>query len=185
MKPVYLLQLAVVALVFGTAYVPQASVLQAMSLAELTTSADNIVVGNVRGVHSAWDARMRTIVSTVDVDVDEVWKGQASASLTVVALGGAVGDVEMTVEGMPRFVVGEESLFFLHGKSRLQVVGMSQGKRSLAWDAASSQWLVQPPPSEGVVEVGAGGKLRAARRQMVISLPELREQVTKLIGSMR
>jgi len=37
-----------------------------MSLAELTAGADQIVVGNVRGVHSAWDARMRTIVSTVD-----------------------------------------------------------------------------------------------------------------------
>jgi hypothetical protein len=131
MKPVTLLQLAVGALVLGPAYVPHASILQAMSLTELTTSADSIVVGNVRGVHSAWDAHLRTIVSKVDVDVDEVWKGKASGRLTVVALGGVVGDIEMTVEGMPTFVVGEKSLLFLHGKSQLRVVGMSEGKRAL------------------------------------------------------
>jgi len=74
---------------------------------------------------------MRTIVSKVDVDVDEVWKGNASGRLTVVALGGVVGDIEMTVEGMPTFVVGEKSLLFLHGKSQLRVVGMSEGKRAL------------------------------------------------------
>jgi hypothetical protein len=87
----------------------------------------------------------------------------------------------MTVQGMPSFSVGERSLLFLQGQRHLQVVGMGQGKRVLAWNDQSKQWQVNSPDMEGVVEVGSGAKLRQAKRQAPILLDDLREQVMRAI----
>jgi hypothetical protein len=184
MRRICFLQLALLALVSGTAHRPQASVLRAMSLAELAGAAESIVVGSVRSVRCAWDDRHRTILSTIEVDVNEVWKGSVSSSQVVlVTTGGSVGDIEMSGQGMPTFAVGEKSLLFLRGTPRLQVVGMSQGKRTLVWDGATSQWLAQAPSRDGVVELGPGAKLRQAQRQPVVPLTELREQVKRALGA--
>jgi hypothetical protein len=184
MRRIWLLQLTLLVLVLGSSPFPQASVMMAMSLAELTSAAESIVVGDVRSVHCAWDDRHRTIVSTIDVEVTEVWKGAlVSKQLTVVMTGGTVGDIEMTVQGMPTFSLGERSLLFVRGKPLAHVVGMSQGKRTLVWDHAASQWLALAPSSDGVVEVGPDARLRQSERQHIVSLKDLHEQVKRVLGT--
>jgi hypothetical protein len=184
MKRVDRLQLAVFAALLGVASFAQASLLRAMSVAELVSHSDTIVVGTVVAVHAAWDAQHRKILSTIEVEVQESWKGPASDShrVTIVQPGGSVGEIEMTVQGMPSFAVGESSLVFLRGQHRFQVVGMSQGKRSLAWDSVGKRWLVESPDATGVVELGKGSILRQAKRRGTVPLADLRGQVARAMG---
>jgi hypothetical protein len=163
----------------------RASLLRAMSLGELTVVADRIVVGTVLSIDAAWDVQHRRITSTIEVDIEESWKGPALANrrITIVQPGGSVGDMEMTVQGMPSFVAGAKSLLFLQGQRRFQVVGMGQGKRALLWNEASKQWLAESPDTEGVVEAAPGAKLRQAKPGGPIPLDDLREQVRRALGN--
>jgi hypothetical protein len=185
MKRVYLLQFIIIAAVWGTALCPQASLLRAMNLGELVALSDAIVVGKVVSQSAAWDLQHRRIISTIEVVIEESWKGPEATDrhVTIVQPGGSVGDIEMTVQGMPSFSVGERSLLFLQGQHHLQVVGMGQGKRALAWNDQSKQWQVNSPDMEGVIEVGPGAKLRQAKRQTPILLDDLREQVMRAIAN--
>ena len=184
-RRVCFLLLAGIAIVPGSAGSSQASLLRAMSLGELANAADRIVVGNVVSVNAAWDAQHRRILSTIEVDVEESWKGPAAANrhITIVQPGGSVGDMEMAVQGMPGFSVGEKSVLFLQGQVRFQVAGMGQGKRALTWNETSKQWLAEAPDIEGVVEVGPGSKLSQAKRGGSVLLSDLREQVLRAIGN--
>lgn len=157
-----------------------ASLVRAMDLDELTTSSDRIVVADVSTVHAAWDDAHRSIVSTVEIDVRETWKGAATAGerLSIRQPGGTVGDIEMTVHGMPRFSVGERALLFLHSS---HVVGMSQGKRNLRWEATDRRWLVEAAERSEVVRVDAAGKLHSAGPGQSEDLDSLRKRVLGLV----
>jgi len=159
----------------------RASLVQAMSLAQLTAEADQIVVGDVLSVQSAWDPAHRTIISTIDIGVQENWKGTppANGKAVVRQLGGTVGEIEMSVEGMPRFVAGERSLLFLHGN---QVVGMGQGRRLLRWEATRKVWFAEAQDVSGVVTREASGKLRPAEGDRQEPLSRLRDKVRALLG---
>jgi hypothetical protein len=123
-----------------------------MSLDELVAAADQIVVATVVSTQASWDADHRRIHSTIALDVNEAWKGGATVRqrLTLVQPGGTVGDIEMTVIGMPRFSTGERSLLFLAGRERAQVVGMDQGKRALHWDERHKCWMAVSPRSDAL-----------------------------------
>lgn len=183
MKRVRLIQVLAIAAIWGTARAPQASMLRAMSLSELVASADQIVVAKVVSVNAAWDPSHRKILSTIEVKIEESWKGLASGSLTIVQPGGTVGEIEMTVHGMPRFVVGERSVLFLRGRVRFQVVGMALGKRPVSWDADNNRWLAESADTEDVVEVGSGGRIRHAKPTARIALDTLHEQVRAIGGN--
>ncbi len=129
-----------------------ATLVLALDLPTLVARADAIAVVDVAGVRSAWSAERRQILTTVDLVVVESWKGGASPSshLTVVQMGGSVGDLVVTVDGMPRFSPGERALVFLRGQpDRAGVVGMSQGKRSLRRRSPRDDWWVSRPDREG------------------------------------
>ncbi len=123
------------------------STVRAISLEELVAAADNIVVAAVVSTQSSWDADHRRIHSTIALDVEETWKGDLPVHhrVTIVQPGGRVGDIEMTVIGMPHFTSGERSLLFLSDADHVQVVGMAQGKRRLQWDPAARRWLAREP----------------------------------------
>lgn len=183
MKRAILLQVVVIAAVWGAAGQLHATLIRAMDLGELVASADAIVVGKVVSHQAAWDLQHRKIVSTIEIDVEEIWKGPAVADrrMTIVQPGGSVGDIEMTVLGMPTFTVGERSLLFLRGQRQFQVAGMSLGKRTLAWNKTGKRWMVEAPTTDGVVEVGPSGTLRQAQRRAPVPLNDLREQVRRAI----
>jgi hypothetical protein len=180
MRQIGLLWLLVLGMVWGGS--SQASLVRRMSLAEMVTASDEIVVGTVVSVTSAWDAARRKILSTVEVSVEERWKGSDGGHVEIVQLGGTVGDIEMTVHGMPRFSPGEKSLLFLQGHGPRRVVGMAQGRRPLIFDQAQKQWLVDSPDNDGVVELGRDGKLRHAMQEPRMPLFSLHQLVLALTG---
>jgi hypothetical protein len=159
----------------------RASLVQAMSLAELTATADRIIVGDVLSVQTAWDPTHRNIISTVEIGVQENWKGAQPPDGKVVIrqLGGTVGEIEMTVVGMPRFVAGERSLLFLHGGL---VVGMGQGKRLLRWESTSKTWFAEAQDVSGVVVRTASGTSRPAEGNRREPLSHLYAKVQALLG---
>lgn len=183
MKRRCLLHVLVVTLVLGWARLPQASLVSTMSLRELVTASDRIVVARVVAIQAAWDASHRKILSTIDVDIEQIWKGEpAKASrISIVQPGGTVGDIEMSVGGMPSFALGEHALLFLHGRARLQVVGMSQGKRTLVRDTQSGRWFLHSPDMTCVVERGTDAMLRQAQPTAPVDVDDLRAQVDSLL----
>ena len=157
-----------------------ASLMRAMDLAELTASADQIVVGDVLSTESAWDSGHRNIYSTIEIGVQESWKGSVpnNGRIKIRQLGGAVGEIEMTVHGMARFAPGERALLFLR---QAQVVGMGQGKRRVQWNPNTKQWLADSP--EGIEVVSAANKAnpRASDTHGPEALDRLRERVRALV----
>lgn len=159
----------------------QASLTRAMDLSELTASAENVVVADVAKVTSQWDEAHRNIVTTIEISVRESWKGTppADGRLVVRQPGGTVGDIEMTVLGMPRFSVGEHAVLFLE---RSTVVGMGQGKRPLRWDGLKKQWLVESANAAEAVHLDRQAKIRAQVSTPPETLDSMRAKVRALLG---
>jgi hypothetical protein len=159
----------------------RASIVRAMDLAELAGAAEQIVVGDVLSVESAWDENHRTIHTAVSVGVQESWKGTTPSGgrVSIRQLGGTVGDIEMSVHGMARFSTGERALLFLeHGR----VVGMGQGKRRLQWSSARQQWQVDAPQVSGARLLGRGTTAAPTAPSGPESLDSLRDKVRALMG---
>jgi len=146
--------LGFVALMFRS-FSSDASILRDMTLAEMVADADDIVVCTVLSVDSKWDSDHRNILTSIQIKVDENWKGTPpkDGKVTFVQQGGSVGDMEMSVQGMPNFSKGERSLLFFHGGARRFVVGMNMGKRPLQFDPETKKWLVKPATREGILRV--------------------------------
>ena len=153
-----------------------------MDLAELTASADQIVVADVVSVQSAWDPSHRTIYSTIEVNVQDNWKGAAPANgrISIRQPGGTVGEIEMTVHGMPSFSVGEKALLFLE---RAHVVGMGQGKRRLFREPHSGYWFAEGRnASTAAIVIGTPVRVAATDNGQPETLDGLREKVRALVG---
>ena len=174
-----------VALMFGS-FPLDASVLREMTLAEMVANSDDIVVCTVLSVESKWDRDHRNILTTIQIKVDENWKGapQKDGKVTFVQQGGTVGDMEMSVQGMPEFTKGERSLVFFHGDARRLVVGMNMGKRPLWFDPATKNWLVKHSSREGILRIqhpgaDASAKLDSENEE---TLDSLRAKVRTLLA---
>jgi len=152
---------------------------QTLDLAEMTRRADRIVVAQVVSTKSAWDANHRFIHTNIELKVEEVWKGTSAEREIIVQSGGVVDDMEMHVHGMPQFTVGEKTLLFLAGRDAPQVVGMSQGKRSLRW--TGKQWMAEMAEHSALVRRDAQGRLQSALPEPAMELNELRQRVRALI----
>jgi hypothetical protein len=152
-----------------------------MDLSELTASAEHVVVADVARVTSQWDDDHRNIITTVEIAVQESWKGSppSDGKIRLRQPGGTVGDIEMTVVGMPRFSVGERALLFLQ---QAGVVGMGQGKRPLRWNASEKRWLVEVADTAGAVRLDRKGTLRAEVASTPESLDSMRSKVRALLG---
>lgn len=87
---------------------------------ELVNESEYIVRGMVKSVKSEWQETdgQRHIITWVEVEVLEVINGTPPQPLVLEMLGGRVGDDEMVVEGMPKFIVGQEDILFVRGNGR-------------------------------------------------------------------
>jgi hypothetical protein len=129
-----------------------ASLLIAMDTATMVQQADHIAVVDVTSVKAAWDENHEHILSTIDLQVVESWKGSMAPAthVRVVQPGGTVEDMSLVVFGMSRFNAGERALVFLHGTpDQAAVVGMAQGKRPMRRDSTSGRWMVYSPDRAG------------------------------------
>jgi hypothetical protein len=175
---------ALLALALAAAAPAAASMVLAMELPDLTAQAGRIVVADVTSVHSGWDQRHQRILSTIELQVAEIWKGQmpAAGRLTLVQPGGTADGIEMRVHGLASFTAGERAVLFLRGEGiqPISVVGMGQGKRGLRFEPVSKRWMVDGGDRSAAVIMDQG---RAQSAPPVASLPldELRRQVRGLL----
>jgi hypothetical protein len=163
----------------------RASMVLAMDLGALTQNAERIVVGEVMSVRSAWDAKHERILSTIEVRVAELWKGQmpSSGRVTIVQPGGVADGIEMKVHGMPSFLPGERAVLFLRGGAAqpLSIVGMGQGKRGLSFDAASKRWMVDGGDRSAAVNIDLQGRAHPAAAEVALPLEELRRRIGTMV----
>ena len=81
-----------------------------VDVAELTRRADLVVHGFVTAKSTAWIGRV--IYTLYDVSVQETLKGGPRNRVVVAVVGGARGNVRLTVPGAPMLEVGEQLVTF-------------------------------------------------------------------------
>ena len=177
---------AVVAVMAALASPALATVSQALSLGELVDRADHVVLASCVDAQASRDARRR-IVTDFSLRVEESMKGGAAAgdTLTMRALGGAIGDLGMRVEGEPHLEVGRRYLVFVRATRDgriLRPVGMSQGVMPV--EEQGGELTVQPG-GEGMalVQRARGGRLVPAPAAILHPEPYalLRDRVEHLV----
>jgi hypothetical protein len=186
LRPLHRNVLVAGALVLAAGAAPAAaSMVLAMELPELTASAERIVVAEVTAVRSGWDKRHQRILSTIEVQVAEVWKGEVPADghLRLVQPGGTADGIEMRVHGLPSFAAGERAVLFLRGAAAqpIALVGMGQGMRRLSFEPVSKRWMADGGDRSAAVSFDKQGRALAAAPVTSLSLDELRQQVRALV----
>ncbi|MBX3250014.1 MAG: hypothetical protein KF901_22745 [Myxococcales bacterium] len=164
--------LTVLALVLGVAFAAapaSATLSRAMDLPELVAESDTIAL--VRAVAQAprRDARGR-IVTDITLEVLDSLKGAArpGESLTLVRLGGSLGEVGMHIEGEPSFVEGSRYVVFLRPwDGAFRPVGMSQG----VMPVAEGERGVEVQPGGGGLSLVDGPRGRPAPGALLGPMP--------------
>ena len=89
----------------------QSTTLAPLSLAQLTSSAADVVHAECTGNQALWrDGEIWTVTSFRVLDN---WKGNSPQEIQVWMIGGRAGPVTSYVPGAPRFRIGEETVLFL------------------------------------------------------------------------
>jgi hypothetical protein len=107
------------------------SIVEKLSVEDLTLRAGWILVGTVVDLESEWNNKRTLICTYVTVAVEDHIKGAPDQmEVTVMVPGGQVGDVGVAVSGVTEFSKGEEVLLFLEGDEAgvFHVLGGFQGK---------------------------------------------------------
>ena len=136
----------VVACVTGLAVLvaAEAATIRPLLLDEIIDSAAIAFQGSCTGNRVEQDTVTRFIVTYTTFEVKDVIKGDVNATHVIKQIGGTLPDGEsgMIVQGVPKFVVGEEYVVFLAGISSLgfsSPVGLAQGKFSVQQSAAGKK----------------------------------------------
>lgn len=126
--------LAVLALAF-TAVRGESTTLLPLTMDDLLTEADHIVLGTVVAKHSEWHVNYqqgRSLLYTVyTLDVEQALKGESGGSIEFRVVGGEDESCFLQVPGAPHFEIGERAVLFLRSPipdSITDVIGMEQGK---------------------------------------------------------
>ena len=100
----------------------------------LVGTADYVVRVKVKSIESAWRDNPakpgeRYIGTNVTLDVLETISGTPPSPLVLDLVGGKVGQEELTIEGAPKFTVGQESILFVRGNGTVYfpLVGLMHG----------------------------------------------------------
>jgi hypothetical protein len=165
-----------------------ASMVQAMDLAELVEESELVAVARVMGQQASYDERGR-IVTDVQMQVEETKKGDVApgASVVVRRLGGEIDGIAMRIEGEPAFEDGELVLLFgrdPHHRALLRPVGMSQGAMRI-FERDGERWVRSATRELALVRKSGAGKLNhdvpavAEPRRLNDVLGEIQSLVTK------
>jgi hypothetical protein len=144
---------------------------------ELVNNAELIFIGEVVDQRAAWeDSRDgRSIITIVTFNVTRVLKGRAGLTTQLTFLGGTIGDVTMTVSGMPQFHVGDRDVLFAGPAANAvsPLVGFAQGRVRIERDARTGADRVRTYDGRALVATKALGTPRttslAAAEPMLLS----------------
>jgi hypothetical protein len=124
--------LAVLILILSANLPLRATTVQRLTLDDMVSKAETIVIGRVINSQSAWTKDGKLILTQTTLEVQEGLKGTTRKTVTVTTLGGRVGNAVLHVSGMPTFQLDETAVIFLErSSSYLTVLGLSQGKFSI------------------------------------------------------
>ncbi len=105
---------------------------------DLTGNSSDIIHGQVLSAEGEWNDEHTFIFTRVDLKVSEQFKGtlELESTITVMAPGGAVGEVGLKVEHAPQFEVGEQVILFLTPleDGQFRVTAWEQGKFTIEED---------------------------------------------------
>ncbi len=124
-----------------------ANQIQPLPIAELIRPAELIVRATVVSKSCQRDSEGR-IYTRVELDADEIWKGNRSPGhLTVVHGGGTLGEERVIVPGQVDYRIGDDAVLFLVFNSRGEAVtlAMSQGKFEVFRSEIDGEYLVKNP----------------------------------------
>jgi hypothetical protein len=183
-----------IALVAGLVVAPAlASVVQALSLEDLTRKADLIVVGVGGETQARRSADGRLIVTDVNVDVQDVLKGSIKKgdAVVVTVLGGTLDGLGLRVPGEASIPQGRPALLFLYRNGSagndLRVVGMAQGMMPMQPNDQGTMMIIPGGAGSALVDRGGDGKLQQAPAALMQPEPaaSLLERVRALVASGR
>jgi hypothetical protein len=113
----------------------------APGFSSLVARSEQIVRAQATAVNSRWDATTQgpVIHTYVQFQVQRTIKGVAQDSVTLVLLGGQVGEDGMVIPDMPSFEVGSTYILFIAGNGRAfcPLVGVQHGSYRVVKDAAT------------------------------------------------
>src|SRR6266568_3189984 len=128
---------------------------------ELVAGAESIVVASVVDIHAAWvESRFgRAIVTDVTITIDRTLKGHVYSQRSLEFLGGTVGDVTLSVSGMPAFHVGDRDVLFIKdsGRPASPLVGFGYGRFRVVRDTRTGIEMIRTGdgrPLAGTEDVG-------------------------------
>jgi hypothetical protein len=187
--------LAAVVLAFGWPEVgagtARASVVQALSIEQLTSKADEILIAVPTEQRARRHEGGKLIVTDVSLRVESVLKGKSKVGKTARAtvLGGTLDGVALQVPGEASFAIGRRVLVFLHraqSSQDLRVVGMSQGVLALR-DQDGTTMVMPGGQDAALVDRGASGTLEEAPAalQRPEPLTALVERIRALVAAGR
>ena len=134
---------------------------------QLGVDSELVVMGKVQSVESYWNESKTKILTEARIEVRDTYKGAARGVVSVMQLGGVVGNVRMTVHGAVQWHSGEEVVLFLEPfqNDSFQVSGFSQGKFKVERDPDTGVAFITRPESGDVQLIGApDGDARAASK---------------------
>ena len=145
----------------------KATMVPRLSLEEMVGRSELIVQGGCLRTWTAWDAQTRFVWTHNEIQVTDALKGGRSAVVVVSEPGGPLGEIEVSIEGMPRYQPGEEVVLFLYRTpiGFLRSRGLGQGKYKVQADALSGERRLQGELG-GVAVVEAAGAARATRTDL-------------------
>lgn len=167
--------------------VAAASTYTVLSERAMTRQADAIVLGRVVDTRSKWIGK--TLVTLVDVKVDETLKGPSKGMVEVVVPGGIDANrrvpVAMTYPGAPRLLPDERVALFLESTpvkaGAMMVSGYAQGKYSIVSDGSGRSVVTRNPSVAGGVGSAALREGSTERR----TLQEFRRQIQGYLNTSR
>ena len=124
------------------AVVASATTLARLQFEDLANQATAVARLRCLGAESFWEKG--EIWTDTRFEVVEINKGLLSGLVTIRTMGGSVGALRSTIEGVPAFRQGEEAYVFLWGREGepYRVLGWSQGTFRIARDARTGVEMV-------------------------------------------
>ena len=134
----------------------RAATVAPVTFEQLVVQSSHITRGEVIATNSRWNDSRTTIVTDVRLRTLESFKG-SSSELVFTQIGGTVGKLKVSAEGVAPFVVGDEVIVFVKPvNDGLQLTGATQGRFDVVTDPRNGQKLVRGLVQDTTVDKSSG-----------------------------
>ncbi len=122
-----------------------ATTVQRMNTRDLVRAADLIIIGRVITNETQSDPGPTNVRTLTRIAVGEGLKGRVGTEITVIGMGGVVGNFAFNWPGVPRFKEGEEVLLFVerHSSGAMLVSGLEQGRFTIVTDLRGNKFVTR------------------------------------------